>query len=248
MNRTPRLLVSVQDRAEAELAQATGVHWIDLKNPLAGALGAPTTTVARAVADCIEDRAQSSVALGELNSLNDSRIADVARLFPWIKVGLSETAGNHWQADLSRIANLVDEHGSKLVPGLYADWQDAHSPHPQEMVEYVASHKMPALLIDTFLKNGSGLLDHLALGDIERLSMDLHNVGCELVLAGSLKLESLAELASLPLLAIGIRGAVCQNGRQSKLCPEKLQQAVDMASRWQPHPGVSSTAEVVQEP
>ncbi|MFO1064538.1 MAG: (5-formylfuran-3-yl)methyl phosphate synthase [Pirellulales bacterium] len=41
IRRSTKLLVSVQNAAEAELAHECGVDWIDLKNPSAGSLGAP---------------------------------------------------------------------------------------------------------------------------------------------------------------------------------------------------------------
>lgn len=90
----PQLLISVQNASEAWLADSLGVPWIDLKNPALGSLGCPDVTTAREVLGALAVRAgtprcQTSVALGELPSLDTATALELMQLFPIAKVGLA---------------------------------------------------------------------------------------------------------------------------------------------------------------
>lgn len=60
-----RLLVSVVSAEEARAALAGGADIIDVKDPRAGALGAPSPRVLAEVVDAVGDAAPVSVALGD---------------------------------------------------------------------------------------------------------------------------------------------------------------------------------------
>ena len=62
----PRLLISVRNVDEAQLALAGGADLIDIKEPLRGSLGQADSSVIREIAFTIGPRAPLSAALGEL--------------------------------------------------------------------------------------------------------------------------------------------------------------------------------------
>lgn len=84
------------------------------------------------------------------------------------------------------------------------------------------------LLVDTFTKDGRGLLDWLEVPELEAIIQHAGQVGRQIVLAGSLSQRDLPKLRNLPVAAIAVRGAVCANDRRSEVCPQKLQQWVEL--------------------
>lgn len=242
-----RLLVSIRSAAEAQVALSAGVHWIDLKEPDAGPLGAPTLEIARQVAETLGSHAARSVALGEFHSLNLEDTLSLASLFPVVKVGLSgmkslldssddadrsQTSFNPTWLSLTRLSASVAERGSQLVPVLYADWQNCEGISPSQWLRLCALISSKFALIDTFQKDGRSLFDHIDIGVVENCRQNLEGFGCRLLVAGSLQLEHLERLSPLPLEAVGIRGAVCEETRESTISPTKL-------TRWLQHPAFS---------
>lgn len=86
------------------------------------------------------------------------------------------------------------------------------------------------LLVDTFTKDGRRLLDWMQLAELRSVVEQAAASGRQTVVAGSLALQDLPQLMSLPIAAIAVRGAVCAGDRRSGLCPEKLRQWVELFS------------------
>ncbi|MCC7338129.1 MAG: hypothetical protein IT422_23810, partial [Pirellulaceae bacterium] len=84
------------------------------------------------------------------------------------------------------------------------------------------------LLVDTFTKDGRGLLDWLDVPELEAIIQHASQVGRQVVLAGSLSQRDLPKLRNLSVAAIAVRGAVCASDRRSEVCPLKLQQWVEL--------------------
>ena len=87
----PLLLVSVRDRAEAELAVLGGADWIDLKEPCAGPLGAVGQATAWRVAEAIPATIPLSAACGELcdwpRGCGSATTVDSTRELSQVRVG-----------------------------------------------------------------------------------------------------------------------------------------------------------------
>lgn len=230
-----QLLVSVRNCQEAELCLTAGVDWIDLKEPLAGSLGRPSLEVAQQVALMLADHPRRSVALGEFRDLlaqdpADASTVTLSRLFPIAKVGLAGAQQiPDWQIKLSNLSQSI---GRELTPVLYADWQRCSAPRPDEIVSWAVAQKCRYLLIDTFIKDGSRLVDYLDQQRLERILEDAGRAGIRVVLAGSLSMADVDTLIGLPCEALAVRGAVCSGRRHDQISPELLENWVRILADW----------------
>lgn len=233
---TCELLVSVRNAVEAELVLEHGVGWIDLKDPSQGALGAAAPQTAIEVAETLRSHPRKSAALGELIYMNYEQAAVLAALFPILKLGLSNIQGNSqhentWQDGLHRVNDLLAAARSRLVPVIYADWQHCRAISPEAVIRCAIELQAPYVLIDTYFKTGRSLLDHLTAEQLLAWSETLQKHTCQLVLAGSLRLEHVPLLWDLPAAAIGVRGAVCDAGRDADINPKKLAEWISLLKR-----------------
>jgi len=218
------LLISVRNAAEAECALRGGADVIDVKEPDRGALGASTADVWREVLQNIDGRRLVSCALGELH---EPAVIDRARQavgMSFAKAGLSQMRSaddwsRHWQ--LVQRALPADV---QLVAVIYADWQQAAAPQPQEILERCAALGCRYALLDTWQKERGGLfqcLDEREVGKIVALAKDFE---MQIVLAGSLTLEDLPRALSLAPKYVGFRGAACVGGRAGRISETLVRQ------------------------
>ena len=225
--KTPQLLVSVRDVAEAKLALASHIAWIDLKEPTAGSLGRPSLPLAALVASALASHQNRSIALGELNDLVIEDALALAEHFPVLKVGLSQCADDKvWRSRVLGLAAQLRTRAAELIVVAYADAVTCAAPSLEAVLAAAKQIAAPYLLIDTFTKDGRGLLDWLSVDQIRDVIAEASEFDCGVVLAGSLKLDDLATLLNLEPAAIAIRGAVCSRnsaaGRNGSIDPERL--------------------------
>jgi (5-formylfuran-3-yl)methyl phosphate synthase len=222
-----RLLVSVRSLEEAYLAADAGVDLIDLKEPRLGSLGRVDVDVARAVAAQFGRSRPLSMALGELAEWSDADwkvIAQIPTGIRFAKIGLAACdALSDWRLVWQRaIASFpTDCHPVAVV---YADWQDARAPEPEQILEAARCNGCRALLLDTWRKDRGNVFTQRELATIDLLFKTAKKCGLLTVLAGSLTTNDLNDALSLVPDYIAVRGAVCTGGREGKLCPDKLRQ------------------------
>ena len=133
----PKLLVSVRDADEARSALAGGTDWIDLKEPAAGPLGAVSLPTARQVAACLAGRRTLSAALGELVDWHTTSARQLLRVpeLEHLKLGLAGCAAvDSWSKVWRKIEAQVTAAGKSLVAVVYADWQRAGAPEPEQIL------------------------------------------------------------------------------------------------------------------
>ena len=252
----PRLLVSIRNAYEARLARTAGVEWIDLKNPDRGSLGAADEPTSVAVADELRhfsDPVNSagcvvSAAVGELRDAPLAAAQFLAQHFPVLKVGLSGLRDRaDWRTSFVDFAQQLQAFGANLVPVIYADHEQCSAPTPAQVIEVAeqcsgqlnsvdssarGASLTPStsryLLVDTFTKDGRGLLDWIGLPELAAVIEHAAQTGRLVVLAGSLAQQDLPKLWDLPVAAIAVRGAVCAADRRSEVCAQKLQQWVEL--------------------
>ncbi len=218
-----RLLVSVVDEREAHEAAAAGADIIDVKNPDEGALGAPPPAVIERVRAAVPARVPVSAAIGDMPNLPGT--AALAALgaarsgAAFVKVGLWGTSTEPEAVALLRTVRdaVASVPGAVLVAGAYADARRvAHGPLAPGLLPRVAhAAGVGICLLDTAVKDGSGLLDWLSPDELASLVDDAHDAGLQVALAGALRAEDLPAIRATGADIVGVRSAACSDGRRS---------------------------------
>ena len=217
---TTGLLVSVRSAEEALLALAGGADLIDVKEPRRGSLGYADPAVWQKVQQAVASRVPTSVALGELLSDPVERLASQAAGFAYAKIGLA-SCGNEplwrekWLAALQCLPQSVAP-----VAVVYADWEQAQAPRPEEILCAAIEFSVEMILVDTWDKRGGRLLDHLPLEQLLQLACAAERAKIGFVLAGSLTIEMLPPLLPLRPRYFAVRGAVCRGERTRDIDPQ----------------------------
>jgi uncharacterized protein (UPF0264 family) len=235
----PKLLVSVRSAHEASLALAAGVELIDIKEPAAGALGAASLEVIEDILSLVNGRVQTSAACGELIE----SAADIARrlsgagtsgtgetLPDYVKVGLAGCGSmDNWPQKWREFVTLLPRR-SLPVAVIYADWRAADAPRPADVIQQAKTAKRAAVLIDTFDKNGPGLLRLFSIEQVRALIDEAHELGMPVAVAGQLTYDDALTLALLGPDYIGVRGGVCYPDRNGQMDGERLMKWRSMAA------------------
>ncbi len=244
-NSVPQVLMSVRDVAEAEEAWHGGARWLDIKEPRRGSLGASDEHVQVAIARRFAGRAWLSVAAGEL--LHFTRAPSIPC---WaVKVGLAGCARvPNWPQRFEQMAESLRRNTSFpwsfhqvadslalnapaiwsapwLVAVAYADAESAGAPEVATVLETAIARGWPAVMIDTWSKNGRCLFDYLAPEFLADWSGRLRQAGIAFGLAGSLRFEHADLLQTIAPFVVAFRGAVCRNHqREQSLCRDRVRQ------------------------
>jgi uncharacterized protein (UPF0264 family) len=219
-----QLLVSVRSAEEARAALAGGADLIDIKEPARGSLGrADESTIAEVLR--VAGRAPVSAALGELGDQPAGPLPAVVARLAFVKWGLAgEGRADRacgWTARLRALGRELHElnPGACLVTVAYADWERAAAPSPEDVCEYVCASGR-VLLLDTWGKDGSTLLDWAPPKTIDHIIQSLRAAGVRVALAGSLGLDEVRALLPLAPDWFAVRGAVCHGRDRSAAIDE----------------------------
>jgi len=221
------LLVSVRAAFEARDALAGGAAIIDVKEPRSGSLGAPARRVLEAVVGTVAGRVPVTCALGELGETSDAVIDRLTRVrgVALVKIGLAGRRGGDWDQELLYLrARLRSRpHAPDLVAVAYADAQVARAPSIGDVVALAVRERFPALLVDTFVKDGKTLFDAVSLDDLASLVRSAQQAGVRVVLAGSLTVDRVDDIVALGADAIAVRGAVTTGARDAAICRRRVE-------------------------
>jgi uncharacterized protein (UPF0264 family) len=212
-----RLLVSVRNADEAQIALAGGADVIDVKEPRRGALGPADPEVWRAIGALVGGRAVTSVALGELLSDPVEALAKQSAGFGFAKIGLAGCRACHTWKQRWEQATAFLPRGTLAVPVAYADRQTCQSPAIDDVLRLAAAAPARLLLIDTHDKTNGRLLDHLPFASLARIVDHAREIGVAPALAGSLSEQDLLKLLELSPAYLGVRGAACRGGRDGRI-------------------------------
>ena len=211
------LLVSVRDAREARLALAGGVDLIDIKEPSRGALGEADPAIWRDVRDATAGAVPLSAALGEmLAAVPSAHLAELAG-FQFAKWGLARCRRDpDWPA---RWAQRLQWLPSAVIPVavVYADWQTAEAPPPEQVIEQAAALHCGVMLFDTFDKARGSLLDYLPLPELTRWTSQARRAGLRVVLGGRLDPLTIPRVLPLAPDYVAVRGAACRQDRTGSL-------------------------------
>jgi uncharacterized protein (UPF0264 family) len=217
-----RLLVSVVDIDEARAAAAAGADIVDVKNPAEGSLGAPSPAVIEGVRAAVPSQLPVSAAIGDMPDLPGTAALaafGAARSGArFVKVGLwGVSAEPEAIALLRAVREAVDVvPGAVVVAGAYADAERvAHAPlAPELLAEVAQAAGIEVCLLDTAIKDGSGLLDWRSPDALASLVDDAHRAGLRVALAGALRAEDLPVVGATGADVAGVRSAACADGRR----------------------------------
>lgn len=217
------LLVSVRDAAEAIEALAGGADVIDVKEPLAGPLGAATAATLVAVANVVAGRRPWTFAAGELSAGPGDGVGRVLRTVDdvldgigagpasppaAVKAGLSGSAAGAWQASMATIVAALPA-GTGFVGVAYADHEAAAAPPPEAVIEAAADSGCVAVLVDTFDKDGPGLFGIADVARVVGWAERARSRGLPIALAGRLSLDDIVTAAAAGADVVAVRSVAC---------------------------------------
>jgi uncharacterized protein (UPF0264 family) len=219
------LLVSVRSVGEADAALSGGAAVIDVKEPNHGSLGRASDETIAQVIRFVANRTPVSAALGEL--LED-QTAFSCRGLSYIKWGLAGCGRQvRWPDELERARSHVENayRSCRPVAVAYADWPRATAPPVSEVLAMALGHRLRAILLDTWCKDGSTLLDWLSVEEISNLCSICRTAGIRVALAGALGLKEIQRLSHLQPTWFAVRSAVCRGkNRQQSIDREAVRE------------------------
>ncbi len=217
----PGLLVSVRSAAEAEAALRGGADIIDVKEPSRGSLGRADDETIADVVRAVGGQVPVSAAMGELTP--NPRLCQV----PGVSFAKWGLAGwdNHRHVVYPTLERLIppNEGGCRNVAVAYADWKRSGSPRVEELLMLGKQWGMAALVIDTYIKDGSTLLDWTTEVDLVGYSM-WRDFGIQIALAGSLGVAEITVLRRVRPTWFAVRGAACNGGRDSAIDEHRVRE------------------------
>ncbi len=115
------------------------------------------------------------------------------------------------------------------VAVIYADYQRAGAPVPEEVIDFASANSWQVLLVDTWCKDGSTLLDWISMKDLAALRRQCHATKIRLAIAGSLGMTEIEQLRQVEPDWFAVRGAACQNGKRTLgICEEQVRRLVQV--------------------
>ena len=219
----PKLLVSVRDSAEATAALAGGADLIDVKEPKRGSLGRADVATIVAVVRAVGGRTPVSAALGELREWPlVGAAAEIPDDVGFVKWGLSGLSDRRWDQALFAASRLLPF--AQMVVVAYADWARAEAPRPADVAAVIVQAPWKILLIDTWIKDGSTLLDWLSTDELSRMIQQCRDAGKRVALAGSLSAAEIDRLRDVRPDWFAVRGAVCEGGREGSVSEVRVRE------------------------
>ncbi|MDA0283164.1 MAG: hypothetical protein O3B13_19395 [Planctomycetota bacterium] len=231
---TPQLLVSVQSTTEATAAVTGGCEILDVKDPSRGSLGMAAVSVIEDVLGLgLSVGVPVSAALGEVcdwasdSSFHGGDGQPTAALshLSFTKIGLANLIheknwSTRWQDTMSFLAQLLspaaDGPRRQWVAVIYADWQQAAAPSPDEVVDHVLScgssteNQIAGVLVDTWSKKSGRLLDSMTVEQLRKLGERVRKSNRFFAIAGRLQTHTLDALVPVHPDIIAVRSAVCR--------------------------------------
>lgn len=206
------LLVSVRSSAEALVAVEAGAALIDVKEPANGPLGRANDETIASVVSAVGGRVPVSAALGELLGADYQPCPTGLAYVKWGIAGFA--GGDGWIEQFERATQTIADRRSstQAVVVAYADWRRAAAPCPDDVAAFACRRPWRALLIDTWLKDGSTLLDWVSLGWLMSMRERCRAAGVRVAIAGSLARKQIEMLRSVDPDWFAVRGAACRNG------------------------------------
>jgi len=231
-----QVLISPVSLEEATSIVDTDVDIIDVKNVNEGSLGAQFPWRTKKVVELTAKYGiKTSATLGDLPfkpgtaALAAYGAANTG--VTYVKAGLHglntyEEACEMMDA-VRQAVRMVSDTADVVASG-YADWRRFGGLSATDLVRAARDTKCDVVMVDTALKDGKTLFDNMTFDEIKQFIDQAKDAGLAVALAGSIKFEHADVLFELDPTVIGVRGAVCEDGknRKTKISPEKTREFV----------------------
>jgi (5-formylfuran-3-yl)methyl phosphate synthase len=206
---------------EAQEAIAGGADIIDVKNPQEGALGANYPWVIRRIREITPRNLQVSCTLGEVGnfpgSVSLAALGAASLGVDYIKVGLygikTSKEAIYLLQNVNKAAKECNPKIKVAVAG-YADAGKIGAINPLLIPEIAHKAQVDVAMLDTSVKDGKNLFDHLTEEKLRKFVVLAHGFGLEAALAGSLRAQDLPVVYGLGADIAGLRGAACTNSNR----------------------------------
>lgn len=210
------MLASVNSLEEARLVRQLNVDIIDLKQPAQGALGALDVDSVAEIVAALKPSAKISATVGDLpmqpDLLSEAVHAMVATGVDYVKIGFFP--GGDWSGSVDALAGIARQ-GQALIAVLFADTEPDFT-----MIETLADAGFRGVMLDTMDKQRGSLTELMAIDELQQFVQAAK--ACEMLtgLAGSLKVNDIADLLPLNADYLGFRGALCRQNRRTSALDE----------------------------
>jgi hypothetical protein len=216
-----RLLVSVRGPIEALEAIKGGAHIADVEYP-ASALGTPYPLNIFDVRKKLDNngfkKIPISTNIGEEQKVRSSSCQAALGVAlagaDYVKLGFAGLTYDEAEYLGGIIVRTVRKWfpKKKVYPAVFPELRFSKKFDPLiDGLKLVQKMKCDGLLIDTFQKDiGKGLMDYYSIKELKKFVNDLHKLGKEAWLAGSLTKEQLPDLWKTGVDVICVRGAACE--------------------------------------
>lgn len=214
-----RMLASVTNVKEALIALEGGADIIDLKDPSQGALGALSQEVIREIVKAVDHRKPVSATIGDL-PMQPELVAEAVRNTAATGVDIVKIGffGRERHAECIHALQPLATQGIRMVAVLFADGAPDFGLVPQ-----LAHAGIHGVMLDTAIKNGKRLRDHLDNAQLQSFVEQAHEQSLLVGLAGSLAIFDVEALVKLDADYLGFRGALCQaSERKAALDSQRL--------------------------
>ncbi|MFE9424882.1 (5-formylfuran-3-yl)methyl phosphate synthase [Kitasatospora sp. NPDC006697] len=225
------LLISPDSVEEALDCAKAAEHLdiVDVKKPDEGSLGANYPWVIREIREAVPADKPISATVGDVpykpGTVAQAALGAAVSGATYIKVGLYGCSTPEQAIEVMRgVVRAVKDYrpDAFVVASGYADAHRIGCVNPLALPDIAARSGSDAAMLDTAIKDGSRLFDHLPPALCAEFVERAHQARLLAALAGSVKAVDLAELTAMGTDIVGVRGAVCSGGDRT-------------AGRIQPH-------------
>ena len=215
------LLISPDSVEEAlECAKAAQhLDIVDVKKPDEGSLGANFPWVIRAIREAVPADKPVSATVGDVpykpGTVAQAALGAAVSGAAYIKVGLYGCTSPEQAIDVMRgVVRAVKDYrpDAFVVASGYADAHRIGCVNPLALPDIARRSGSDAAMLDTAIKDGTRLFDHLAPEVCAEFVRLAHEAGLLAALAGSVKAADLETLTGIGTDIVGVRGAVCEGG------------------------------------
>ncbi|MEV0449212.1 (5-formylfuran-3-yl)methyl phosphate synthase [Streptomyces sp. NPDC050600] len=216
------LLLISPDGVEEALDCAKAAEYLDIvdvKKPDEGSLGANFPWVIREIRDAVPAEKPVSATVGDVpykpGTVAQAALGAVVSGATYIKVGLYGCTTPEQGIDVMRaVVRAVKDHSptALVVASGYADAHRVGCVNPLALPDIAARSGADAAMLDTAIKDGTRLFDHVPPAICAEFVRRSHDSGLLAALAGSVRQEDLGPLTRMGTDIVGVRGAVCEGG------------------------------------